>query len=273
MELVKSIDDYNGLLNKARSKGKLKFSNCLFMKKDIIVLTENRNLFYKNVDSGILFFKKDGDITYLYYFLDSIENIDLSSIDGNIMIELVDRKKLNRTGPHVEEWKKNGFIKYCVNEEMIFKLSQDEKESSYSEGEEYSIGFGSLKQIEEVQKLWEVSLDKISMPLPAREELVHLIEGNQIVTILDKKNHLIGALQCSTHNGRCLLSHIVVDKDYRGKGFGSKMINYCFKQLPVQIFYLWVNEENQGAKNLYTRLGFKFSTKISIQLLKMEESK
>lgn len=270
MELVKSIEDYNSLLGEARSKGKLKFINCLFLKQDIIDLTESKNLFYKNVHNGILFFKNEGDITYLYYFLESIKNIDLSSLDGNIMIELIDRRKLDRTASHVEEWEKNAFRRYCTNEEMVLTLSQ-ENEHPYSEDEEYRIRFGALDQIDEIEKLWEESLDRISMPLPREEGLTKLIEDNQIVTILDKKNHIVGALQCSVHNGRCLLSHIVVDEDYRGNGLGSRMISYCFVHIPVKIFFLWVNEDNIGAKALYKRLGFKFSTKISIQLLKKEK--
>ena len=210
MRLVKSIDDYNNLLKQAKSKAKLRFTNCLFMKDDIIDLTDSKSLFYKNIDNGILFFKKERGMAYLYYFLNSIENIDLSHIDGNIMIELVDRKKLNRTSSHVEGWERNAFVKYCVNEEMTITLSQ-EKEYPYNEDKEYSIGFGTLEEIAAIKKLWKTSLDKISMPLPGEKDLGKLIEDKEIVTIVDKEKNLVGALQASINNGRCLLSHIVVD--------------------------------------------------------------
>lgn len=271
MELVKNLDHYNELLNQAKSKGNLKFSNCLFLKQDIIDLTNKNNLFYKFVENGIFFFKNNKNLVYLYYYLNSFRNINLNGINKNLMIELVDRKNSNRAKSHVEEWEKSGFSKYCTNREMILTLSEEKKEHIYDEEKDFTIRLGYLEETDRILKLWAANLDEISMPLPTKDELVKLIKNNQIVVLLANGKKLVGAMQFSIENNRSLFSHIVIDKNFRNKGLGTKMINYCLKYSSVDKFYLWVNENNKKAIDIYTKLGYEFSTKISIQLLKMEE--
>ncbi len=54
--------------------------------------------------------------------------------------------------------------------------------------------------------------------------------------------------------------NIVVRKDKRQKGIGTKLLNKIFevtKRLNIQSITLEVNEKNQSAINLYQRFGFQ----------------
>lgn len=54
--------------------------------------------------------------------------------------------------------------------------------------------------------------------------------------------------------------NIVVRKDKRQKGIGTKLLNEIFevtKRLNIQSITLEVNEKNQSAINLYQRFGFQ----------------
>lgn len=60
--------------------------------------------------------------------------------------------------------------------------------------------------------------------------------------------------------GRCImLEELFIKPEARGKGFGSKYIQWLIKERPdVKRFRLEVTESNIGASKLYERLGFKY---------------
>jgi RimJ/RimL family protein N-acetyltransferase len=52
-----------------------------------------------------------------------------------------------------------------------------------------------------------------------------------------------------------------IHKDYRGKGYGTKMfeliVSYCFNYLNSRRLWLMVLETNEKAIQLYKKIGFK----------------
>lgn len=52
---------------------------------------------------------------------------------------------------------------------------------------------------------------------------------------------------------------LVIDKDYRGKRYGEKLLHYAFKELKKQgakTVKIFTRTENISAQKLYTRIGF-----------------
>lgn len=56
----------------------------------------------------------------------------------------------------------------------------------------------------------------------------------------------------------CWIEEFFVPEVYRGKGYGSKMIEYVLTNQPAARFRLEVEPENEKAVALYNRLGFSF---------------
>lgn len=52
------------------------------------------------------------------------------------------------------------------------------------------------------------------------------------------------------------LAHLSITPDFRGKGFGTKLIDLLKEKSEIKHFVLDVSEENPRAKDLYKRLGF-----------------
>ncbi len=62
------------------------------------------------------------------------------------------------------------------------------------------------------------------------------------------------------HNNVGAIHEIVVLPDYRGRGIGSSLVRKAleyFKNKGLKKAELWVGDENEGAKKLYKKLGFK----------------
>ena len=61
------------------------------------------------------------------------------------------------------------------------------------------------------------------------------------------------------------LAHIAIDEQYRGKGYGEKLLNYLMnttERKEEEYLILDVSEENPRAKRLYERLGFSIYKKM-----------
>ena len=75
------------------------------------------------------------------------------------------------------------------------------------------------------------------------------------VIVLD--NEKIGCLLLEKYTDGILLSEIYLDKNYRRKGIGTKILANVLNNNPI--VYLWVYKENIKALNLYKKLGFKIN--------------
>lgn len=54
-----------------------------------------------------------------------------------------------------------------------------------------------------------------------------------------------------------LLEEIYIKDEFRGKGIGSRFIQFVINQHPAERYRLEVSEENRRAEQLYERLGFQ----------------
>lgn len=76
------------------------------------------------------------------------------------------------------------------------------------------------------------------------------------------KNKNIGFISYSIIYERAELNYIVVSEDYRLKGIGQKLLNFCIKDLKnnkVKTISLEVNKNNK-AVNFYLKNNFKIET-------------
>lgn len=266
MKIVNNIEDYNNLLIQVRKLNSLSLSNSLFIGQDIINLTSTKSLYYKEIDNGILFYKKAKNFDYLYYFLDSNKEFIFDSPNKNLLIELVDRVNLKRSQAHINLWEEKGFSIYSENLEMEILVNNSKSKYNF-ENNEYTIDFAKKEEVGQILDLWENSLDVISMPLPLKSNMEELVLDKHIICIKNYDSKVVGALQANEKFGRCLLSHIVIHPNYRGQGLASDMIKFSVYSLGHGKYNLWVNKNNTGAIGLYNQIGFQETNKISIQLI------
>lgn len=67
------------------------------------------------------------------------------------------------------------------------------------------------------------------------------------------EDKLIGFIHCTKMYEQVDIVNIVVDKEYRKQGIGTKLLNYVFDTFnDVSNYILEVNEKNSAAINLYT---------------------
>lgn len=84
---------------------------------------------------------------------------------------------------------------------------------------------------------------------------IYICEENNTVV-----GYLLTAKTWSQEGGGmvCWIEEFFVPELYRGKGYGSKMIDYVLTNEPAARFRLEVETDNEKAVALYKRLGFSF---------------
>jgi ribosomal protein S18 acetylase RimI-like enzyme len=84
--------------------------------------------------------------------------------------------------------------------------------------------------------------------------------GKMAIKMLYEDNHPIGFITYymqTSYQGDILF--LVIDKKYRGKRYGEKLLQYAFKELKKQgakTVKIFTRTENTSAQKLYTRIGF-----------------
>lgn len=77
--------------------------------------------------------------------------------------------------------------------------------------------------------------------------------------ILELNNKHIGTMMVWDNNGETTIINFYIYKNYRGKGYGRKFLNYIIKNvIKTNYFVLCVYKENYKARKFYKKFGFKF---------------
>ena len=84
--------------------------------------------------------------------------------------------------------------------------------------------------------------------------LICIFDGKKVVAIAT----LVPVRKLSNLRGS--IEHVIVDKDYRGKGLGKTIMQYALrlaKKLKIQSVFLTCDPKNTVANKLYKKMGFK----------------
>lgn len=123
-------------------------------------------------------------------------------------------------------------------------------------------------QVHECHVNWRPDIFKHTKSIMNEEKLSNLIKNNEIfVAIINKE--IVGYVIISSremkmegyiYRKQIKIEAIGVDENYRNQGVGSKLLEFM-KEYARENNYtdikLTVNEENESAKHLYEKVGFK----------------
>lgn len=124
------------------------------------------------------------------------------------------------------------------------------------------------KQVHDIHVNWRPDLFKKVEEVISREQLEELI-ANKEIFVAKLENRIVGYVTIKIvektnpsmrYRVQISIEAICVDEKARGKGIGTKLLEYVReygKQNGCTDMYLTVNEENENAINLYEKFGFR----------------
>jgi len=124
------------------------------------------------------------------------------------------------------------------------------------------------KQVHDIHVDWRPDLFKRVEEVISKEQLEELI-ANKEIFVAKLQEEIVGYVTIKItektnpsmrYRVQISIEAICVDENIRGKGIGTKLLNYVKeygKQNGCTDMYLTVNEENENAINLYEKFGFR----------------
>lgn len=98
------------------------------------------------------------------------------------------------------------------------------------------------------------------------ENIIEVKLNNKMISI-----GIIGLFEIDLVNKKAGFYITIGDKNYQGKGVGKKIsydfLNFCFDNFDLHKIYLYTDEGNIRAQNLYENLGFKKEGLLRDELL------
>lgn len=113
--------------------------------------------------------------------------------------------------------------------------------------------------LEEVLCEIKSNFDMYYGSIPGETELSKRFDNGEVIGLTDGKN-LIGFVEFSETQRALRIEHIAVCRKYRGLGKSKDLIKSLFgvaKTKNIPFIELFVNANNEIAKNLYKKMGFK----------------
>ncbi|MFL8952099.1 GNAT family N-acetyltransferase [Helcococcus kunzii] len=212
-------------------------------------------------ENGLYFLDTSKFIFHMYYYINFDKEAEFNNLLNNdCIIEIIDKENKRRNEEHIVYWENNGFEHFGENVEMRL----DEPKLNYKS--RFKLTIPNEDDYKEIIFLYETGLDPVINSYPSIEEFKVLIDKKEIF-VYKKENKIVSAITRKEYKNHYLLSHIIVDKICRGLGIGIDMIMGMLENINKKVL-LWVSRDNLNARKIYEKLGFKYTDKISVQLIR-----
>lgn len=259
------INDYQKfkkLLSALREQyGSLSRTNIYYMGEALKKWVED-GLKYLLTDGGICFLKQVGNRNKLYYALNkSVKSMNIHH--PGLITEFICRSAEQKSENDLF-LRASGFRQKAVYHEMIKKVAISEP----TPDDTHSLTFAENGDVAKLLNHWKMNLDIKEHPLPEPEALEKMIANKQVPVIKNKDMKIVAAMLTHIENKIGYIELVAVDKSFRGKGFGRKLMESIDKTSCVNKWFLFVNESNTVAQRLYAKCGFSYSGRQLLQYYK-----
>ena len=107
-------------------------------------------------------------------------------------------------------------------------------------------------------------LDSDSAEARRKEFLHSLADENHLYLLMEEAGQTAGIVKLVSNGNELEIASIYILEEYRGRGFGRKVLEYIFSEYKDNKIYLWVLEANLNARIFYEKCGFKLTDKVRL---------
>lgn len=96
------------------------------------------------------------------------------------------------------------------------------------------------------------------------EEVVEEYKDGIILKMTNENGIIIGSVRAKESNGTAYIGKLMVHPDYRGKGFGKKLLSEIESYFPNKRYELFTSTRSLSNIRLYEKSGYKIFTQKDI---------
>lgn len=266
IEKIENFEQYKLLIAEYNLKGVA--TNNYLLPQDVIRYISDGFLHFVKTEHNLAILVDRGNCLRVYYhILDFEDQFDLSE-ERKYAIEILYRGSSCFPEKEVLFWETLGFHRNVIRDYYLGKI-QDLVMQEVPEDVDVSIA----KDISDVRfavSLFNTSFDQYTGDYIQDTEIPEIVQkGSVSVARID--GQLVGACHAYEKNKVIYLGHLAVLDCYKGKKIGRVLMQEMINRLKSgenTRYSLWVQRENTAAVTLYQKLGYIYSNKSTISLLK-----
>ncbi len=283
MDLVTSFSQFSEWIKAFKIDKKAVCTNCFMLPGEIEKhISSGRIAVVSSPEELFFFIAENGFRRLVYYTSNPLSSKDTESLlcASGIMPVLADLVARDSEPSQMDriietKWKPAGFSLYKTYIRLLMREIPSEcfEPMEYAfqvNGRKYCIGTGDPLKAEEVVSLWGQCLDPFSITLPGEEETSSFIRQGKVHCITDDTGRLCAAMLRGDQGQRATVQHVCVHPDFRRLGLAHILMKASMHdavKAGIHTCFLWVDEKNHPAIQLYKRFGFEPDGMISRQLL------
>lgn len=254
MKLAHKPEDISALLQRVKEKGGSLTTNLFIDAEKLDDWINNGLLYFNETEYGALFLRKDWSFYHLYYYTNSLA--DLQILVNNhlpqkkLVLDIIGKSKnLN----DLENLFVKANFKKHTQLERYTRINQSDSTFYFLSDE---VSLAEKEDADAIARMFEENFDKFSEQVPQLNEVKKLIDEKKILIV--KENDNIKGFLVRTFNGQSsILNNFLVDKRFRGEKIGSKLLKYYISESKaVKRMMLWVVFDNETAINVYQHHGY-----------------
>jgi len=217
--------------------------------------TEKGVFYSRNLEHTVFFFRRDRDFYHLSFcstngdtLRTSLREVCESSPD--ILVVDLPGQEANLK-QLVGLFEQSGFHKYAQYCRLSRLVGRDEALPTVGG----DIVFPEIAEAKTISGMLEDAFDHYAEQLPTVDEIVLSIRSNAI-TVVREQGSIVGILMRDMAKYSSLWRFFLVSEGWRGKGVGSRLLNYYFHECRGKRVTSWVLDINANSLELHKHCGF-----------------
>lgn len=255
---IESIQHFLQLMRGAKKAG-ASFNTISLLPADVANLVKRSALHHEVHDDNLLVYIDHGthwETQVLVSSLSTLKNLPERTLTFNY-VQRLDSFEHERI---ISQLAAHGFSLLATNLEMALPSS----DLQTLQTDDCAVVNATHDDISSIISLWQQTLDPLSNPWPAQEEL----EANLATYYVLKSTFVYAAYCLRNMAGYLRAERIAVAPTQQGKGIGSRLMASIDHRRRGQQVKLWVEQQNGRAINLYKKHGYIVTGRKSRQFLR-----
>ena len=259
MDAINNIENIFEMIAELRQRSKDCITNFYPNDEKLNYWIKKEIFFSEYLANTIFFIRKDRDFFHLYFCSKNLLTLqeDLKSINAQFPKIFV--ADCIGTGTNLETlvdvFEQCKFKKYILYNRMKKLVPINELLPDVSQ----DVIFPDLEDAPIIAAMFESNFDRFAEQLPTIEELEIAITNREVTIIKDSIN-IVGVLIRKMAIKSSLWMFFLVNKEYRNKKVGSRLLSYYFNECRNKRIIMWVLANNVNAIEIYKHYGFTFDS-------------
>ena len=261
---VEHYDQYKKMAEYFNPKDSM--TNLYMMPEELHGHIERGNLYYDDpVNDDILLFYLENEFFYkLYMFTKKGEAPSIPFINKPIVADLVYTEK-NGEGVMADLLRKTGFEHLALYRQNTIRHSEINFPENDLEG--YRVDFATRDQVPAILSMLYDIFPPVSNELPDEALLAKLVEERAVLSFFSPSGNICGCSQWERMKETCLMKHLALIPEERGKGLSMKLYYEVLKKAQAKNYKNWVEINNTVKQKLDAALGYRFNGKYMLKLI------